>query len=252
MRLSKLLFLGLLFSTLTSCSNYSQVTSGKAYLEHHQIKTDKARDGSISKDFNKRLVDAANVEPTISFPARIGLARIENGRVTSIPTDEMEVWSKLSEKLGSKFGEFVPLSVLVSKMISDNSDSAMEQIRLGSARQHFDAVLVYEVSDKVSRESNLLSLGDLTIIGGFIFPSKELKSDVIVAAMLVDVMSGYPYGQASNSASKEDLSSSFGANANREKLSAQTKVLGVEKLADDVNDMMQSLRAELGQKKSKK
>ena len=66
---------------LSACSTTSQVTSGNEYLMRHDtVGTASIEEG---KDFEETLRKVAAVEPTLKFPARIGLARIDNYNLIS-------------------------------------------------------------------------------------------------------------------------------------------------------------------------
>jgi len=127
---------------------------------------------------NADIRSIAAVEPNLQFPARIGLARIERGRLISVPTDEAEDWQILIERLGPSFGEFVPVSPLIAAMVDTSrksdthSRAVVDNIRRGSARQHLDYVLIYEVTDVADQNSNVLRIADLSILGLFVLPLK--------------------------------------------------------------------------------
>lgn len=248
MRFAKLLLLSIVTVSLSACDTI-QNTSGKEYLDRH------ANDSSLknaqngdTKSFQKKLHDAANIEPTLKFPARIGIARIDNQYLSSIPAEEMTYWEKLGESLGKNFGEFIPVSSLVMETIqeakgnSSKTETVVQQIRLASARQHLDAVLIYEVSGNDTKNSNILKVADLTVLGMFIFPSQELKSDALAGAALIDVMNGYPYAQVSASFTQEELSTSWGRYDNQEKLKVSSKVGAVGNLTKKIEPLFQELR----------
>ncbi len=257
MSFSKLLLLGLLVVSISACESSVQNTSGKEYLANHA-----SISGSQTKDaqsFQQKLHDAANIEPTLKFPARIGIARVDTkygrGNFSAIPPEEMEHWTKLSEALGKEVGQFIPVSGLVLATLKEAEDrdtkteNTVQQIRLASARQHLDAVLIYEVSGKETRDSNILKVADLTVLGMFIFPSQELKSDALAGAALIDVMNGYPYAQTSASFSQEEFSTSWGRESSIEKLQVSSKAAAVEKLTKNIEKLFQELRTARSEKK---
>ena len=257
---SKKLFLCLLsFVVLTACENNIQTSSGKEYLARHENTSVPASE--MEAKFQARLRDAANIEPTLKFPARIGVARIEKGELSDIPVSEMKSWGKASEKIGSIYGEFVPLSVILTRMTEvKNSyynseqqyDNTIQSIRLAAARQHIDVVFIYEVKSKGSKEGNFLSLGNLTLVGAFILPSEEVKAEAISAGMLVDVMNGYPYGQVKAVATKSALTTWHNDDVAANSVSEKARLLAVENLASEVDKMLFSLKARLEKKSSNK
>ncbi len=91
-------------------------------------------------------------------------------------------------RLGPGFGQFVPISPMIASMVEENIPAnqmldqmaaarhLIETIRLAAARQHLDAVLVYEVDATADARSNPLSIGEWTLIGSFILPSQDVKA----------------------------------------------------------------------------
>ena len=50
----------------------------------------------------------------------------------------------------------------------------MRRIRLGAARQHVDAVLIYEVFANSERSSNPLAVTKIALVGFFLAPSENI------------------------------------------------------------------------------
>ena len=231
--------------TLAACSHTTQYTSGKDYLKRYDksAATLTTHTGSIDADIR----NIAAIEPDLQFPARIGLARIERGRLISVPQDESESWTKLYNRLGPSFGEFVPVSPLIASMVSaprkaHERAQIVNDIRRGSARQHLDYVLIYEVSDTSDQSRNALQLADLSILGLFVLPSRNMKVDSTATAMLIDVRNGYPYGTATAFAERKAITTVIGSNGRKGKLKDKARVIAVEELSDEVEEFMFELR----------
>ena len=96
------------------CQSHSvQTTSGRQYLNQYEeldLPTRKA--GSIDEEVR----EIANVEPTLRFPARIGIAKLYNGRISNLTVEEVEGWEKAKEEMGSGFGEFIPVSSMIAEL----------------------------------------------------------------------------------------------------------------------------------------
>src|SRR5687768_9363564 len=144
------------------CSTTVQDSSGRDYLNRGaELSADAIRgraearrrdgrggdDAGGEADFRAKLRAAAAVEPQLRFPARIGIARIENGRLSAIPAEESEAWLKTTQKLGPRFGEFVPVSPLIAELVASEQTAraanyesrlaeTVKKLRLGAARQH--------------------------------------------------------------------------------------------------------------------
>lgn len=133
---------------LGACSVTTQTTSGRDFLRAIP------QSNSTSKDvFEQRIHEAANVEPILRFPARIGLARIGMDfgvlALKQTPAEDGKAWLELVDELGPEYGEFVPISPLIAAMMTperpahqrrDLVRDTLETVRLAAARQHLDAV----------------------------------------------------------------------------------------------------------------
>lgn len=225
----------LLTAVLSGCSvHQEQLTSGARYLSDFQPRT-----SSIDFDNSMQglLRRAAAVEATLTLPARIGLARISGNSLRLISAEELDLWRAPTDNTIHQV-DIVPIAPLIAEAVTrelsstvtkngrDALSSAMTQIRLASARQHVDAVLIYTTDTTSQRRRNLLSVADLALVGGAFIPSRSIKTEVTAQALLMDVRSGYPYGNASATTDLSKLSPWWGARG-REKLMRQAAVKDV-------------------------
>ena len=207
---------------LTACGTTTQMTSGADYLARYKPTATAATSSGI----DSQVRSIAAIEPDLRFPARIGLARIQNGQLTTAPADEMQAWGDLADNLGAPYGEFVPVSPFIAAMVrpeptkldkryypNPQTNRVVADIRRASARQHLDYVLVYEVSQNSTKESNALSLADLTVLGLYVLPSRSVKIDSTASALLIDVRNGYPYGTATAFATDKQVRTVLGSGA---------------------------------------
>ena len=241
---------------LTACETTSQYTSGADYLARypaqspveaalHQSSYASASASAVTVT-DASIRDIAAVEPDLRFPARIGLARIERHNLVGVPHDEAESWRAAGETLGPGFGEFIPVSPLVADMVApqDNSKriTVVEHIRRGAARQHLDYVIAYEVTDTSDSGGNALRLADLTVLGLFVLPSRDLKAEASASAILLDVRNGYPYLTGSTFADKKSISTVIGSWDREEKLKDKARVVAVSQIAEEFADGLQDLK----------
>lgn len=235
---------------LAGCGNAVQTTSGADYLSGY------SESGLIEETgIDSRVREVADVEPTLRFPARIGLARIDNGDLSGIPSAEAEAWVAAAERLGPTFGIFVPVNRLVAEMVAppvryrDASihrlHHLVEKIRLGAARQHLDAVLIYQTHYTADATDNVLSIADWTIIGAFMLPGQSIDATAFASALLVDVRNGYPYGTADTVVDRETIASTWGSNSVSAELGDEARSAAALLLVDDVEQMMFDLKQEL-------
>lgn len=245
---------------LSACHSTVQTTSGSNYLSRYQADADAIGGGRMDSDIRR----AANVEPVLTFPARIGVARIDIGGLSPIPEVEAEAWFELAEKLGPSWGEFVPVSPLVVALATSDVTSGsglgrcdisragcavdvVKAIRLGAARQHLDVVLIYEVRSRGEISNNPLAFANYTIIGLYVFPTRNVEAEGTAQALLVDVRNGYTYGSAS--AVTEDPAFTLSTWANDREAQAdvenEAKTAAVLELIPEVETMAVELRQDL-------
>ncbi|MEO1776350.1 MAG: hypothetical protein AAFS07_15495 [Pseudomonadota bacterium] len=195
------------------------------------------------------IVMAAAVEPRLQFPARLGLARVLNGRLTVVPGEEAGAWRTMADRYGH-LGTFVPVEPLIVETTVQSirtrcaqahafcAQGLIEQIRLGAARQHLDAVLIYEVGARTDIDATPLAIADLTLIGGAILPTRSIEAEGKAAAILIDVRNGYPYGTATATADLSTLATSWGNDARRQRLQEEAVAKVVTALIPEVEAMM--------------
>lgn len=216
---------------LAACAPRIQDTSGAAYLARYDAQAAAARtiraDDSLTgkageKGLDPAIIAAAGVEPILQFPARIGLARIEGGKLSPISAREAKLWQGLADRYRA-LGDFVPVDPLVAYAAAESVagltldrwrpeiGTTINVIRLGSARQHLDAVLIYEVGATSTEDTTFASIAELTIIGGGILPTRVIESKGAARALLIDVRNGYPYGTAQSETEASELSTAWGS-----------------------------------------
>jgi len=248
-------------ATLAACGSDIQTTSGRAYLDAYETPTGADATSGESETIDAKVRRVAAVEPTLRFPARIGLARIENGELSGMSSAEAAAWMAGAERLGPAFGEFVPLSRLVAEMVTNPTNEAagqslvpasrlhrtMEKIRLGAARQHLDVVLVYEVYGRSNQSGNPLSVLNLTIIGAFLLPGETIDAVGFASALLLDVRNGYPYGTARHVVDHGAITPSVGSRNERQQLMRSAMTEAAVGLVPEVETMFRRLHVALSQ-----
>ena len=246
---------GLLLA-LAACTTV-QTSSGGDYVAAHPQWAAAAQGASAKPvaggGIERAVFEAANAEPLLRFPARIGLARLHQGRLTTVPPAEADAWLELVRTRGAGYGEFVPVSPLVAQLTAasvgrDTVRSAVDTIRIGAARQHLDAVLVYEVSGGRRDSATPLSVLDLTVIGNFLIPSRALQGRAAAAAMLIDVRNGYPYLSTSAQAEEDGVWTNSGSTDRSMELMRRAEVEAVRRLTAEVGNALERLRADLGRR----
>ncbi len=255
-------YLVLIVLLISACAHTVQTTSGSEYLKNYNSSFEHPNYSSNDddrKDFKKQLIETASIEPILRFPARIGLARIDQGQISVLSEEEVGAWKITKENLGNSFGEFIPISPLIAAMASSEHvkndgtkqiNQLMNKLRLAAAKQHLDALLVYELFSSSSTQSNILSIMNISIIGGYIFPSNEINAKGIANAMLIDVIQGYPYGTAQTKVDESEYSTLWGEWENSNQLNNKVKIAAAVKLTKEVEEMFKKLRWELAERRT--
>jgi hypothetical protein len=228
-----------------ACSNAVQYTSGEAFVE--------ARDASGLRPIDADIAKVASVEPNLSLPARIGVARIVNGALTLPSPAEGELLADLGTRHAA-LGEFVQVSPLVAAMVtgSDSTplprphstrkpENVIHDIRLAAARQHLDYVLVYELGAKSRERDTIFALADVTLIGGAFLPTRSYKVAGVAQAIFLDVRTGYPYGTAQAATDLSALGRSFGSHRREDKLQEKATDKVFTELVPEVEAMFRKL-----------
>jgi hypothetical protein len=243
-RITLLLGLALAFA---GCNSTTQTTSGRDYVSKYESAP--MGDG---KNIDQQIREIASVEPILRFPARIGLAKIHNGQISNLSEEEAAAWNETSTTLGTTFGEFIPISPLIAEMVytptgegNSRASEVVRKIRLGAARQHIDAVLIYEVFSETEEKTLPTAVAVWTIIGAYFVPSEESNTIAYANALLVDVRNGYPYGTATATAEERDLSTFAGHRDNMARQKNEAHIAAALNLAPETVEMFRTLQAEL-------
>jgi hypothetical protein len=220
---------------LAGCSNPIQYTSGAAFVA--------PSNGPIDKD----IAAIAAIEPNLHFPARIGVARIVNGALSLPGADETAVLADMAETL-APMGTFVQVSPLISAMVNGDAsgpttDRAIQDIRRTAARQHLDYVLIYEIGVRSSERDTAFALADVTLIGGALLPTRNIKVAGLGNALFLDVRTGYPYGTAQVAEDLSGLARSFGTDRRRAALQDRATLKVFKALVPEVQAMLVALQA---------
>lgn len=236
-------------AVLSACSHTTQISSGRDYLmAQPEWSAATQASATAGQGIAQAVYDAANAEPLLRFPAKIGLARIERQRISPIPSAEAEAWVALVKESGPVYGSFEPISPLLAGFSAGDDDavqSVIDQIRIGAARQHVDAVLIYEVGSSREDAGSILSVLDLTIVGAWVVPSRSIGGKAMASALLIDVRNGYPYGTASASAEESGISTNVGSTDRSVRLAQQAQLGAVRNLATETEAMLAKLKGGL-------
>ncbi|MEM7190849.1 MAG: hypothetical protein AAF439_14665 [Pseudomonadota bacterium] len=256
---------------LTACSQHAvQVSSGEEYLAGYspvkgtpqptaQRTVRRTSDGeeivedridTVSTD--DLIRHAAQIEPLLRLPARIGIARIDGGQLSTIPNGEAEMWQQLGRR-HSALGTFAAIDPFLAdytlrtvqpqdaRALRRDAHDVITQIRLGAARQHMDAVLIYEIGTRRHYGDAFPGLGPSRILGAAPLPAKAIAKEGTARAFLMDVRNGYPYGVASASADLKALETSFWDDQPKDRQSIAAKSMITKALLPQVEQVIGQL-----------
>lgn len=227
----------------SACGHTTQLSSGAEYLA--------ATGPSGVIDVDADIARIAGVEPNLRFPARIGVARIVNGDLSTPGADEGDLLADLVAR-HPEMGQFVPISPLIAEMVGGQScsgcsdrTSTITDIRRAAARQHLDHVLIYEIGARGAERDTPFALADVTLIGGAMLPTRKIKVEGIGQAILVDVRNGYPYGTATATEDLSGLARSFGTDRRSDALRNKATAKVSKALMPEMEAMLVELYAAL-------
>ncbi|MEM8826249.1 MAG: hypothetical protein AAGD40_04920 [Pseudomonadota bacterium] len=238
---------------LVACQS-ATTTSGSAYLQRWAA-AEAAAPAAADPRFQDDLRAAAAVEPLLRFPARLGVARLLNGQLSPIPPGEGAHWLALLQA-EVDYGEFVEISPLAATfaatdigLVEPGRMDPIQRIRLGAARQHVDAVFVYEVFTKSERKGTplLSNILDATIIGGLLVPNRQVGIEAFAQTALIDVRNGYIYGQARGSADAAFITTSAGGFDRTRRRAEDAGELAVAEMSTEIETMLATLARDLPQ-----
>lgn len=201
---------------------------------------------ALLRELDDRAAAAGSAAPRLTWPARIGLARLENGAISPIPAAEWTLWRDTRARINPQFGALEPVSALAAQSItrdalSGSAHDAITNLRLGAARQHLDALLIYEVAVDASVENTELTVLDATIVGAWWFPTHRAHATAHATATLIDVRTGLSYGSALGSAQDVRNTTMLGSQERVYQQREDTTRRAVAALAVDAENVIASL-----------
>ncbi|MEM9011597.1 MAG: hypothetical protein AAGE18_10250 [Pseudomonadota bacterium] len=240
---------------LTACGPTVQTTSGAAYLDQRT-----ATGAPVTVD--PEIAEIAAIEPNLTFPARIGVARVVGRQLTVVPPEEAALFADFAEK-NQAYGVFVPVSPLVAALIEPRRErtadgrivtearNVLHHVRQAAARQHLDAVLIYELTTRGDVRTRAYSASSGFISGAFLAPGNpSTEAEALVGAILLDVRNGYPYGTATKRRDLSDLTGPYSSRSRQVALEEAEILAMLTDLLADVDTMLDLLATSQGRRAS--
>lgn len=160
---------------------------------------DARRDGLVATQV---AAGPAAVARGLTLPARIGLVRVRNGRITPVPGPERARWAGMVFQVNQRLLyplRLVPLPPPQPATAAAVADApapggGIESLLDGAARSGLDAVLFYELSVRVEGDRLAAALADLPVFGGVIPQTASTEGHGTALAVLVDSADGAVMG----------------------------------------------------------
>ena len=133
--------------------------------------------------------------PVFNTNAKIGIARLDKGRLIAAPFNELRDWSFLDKRAAANFGIISPAAVLKNipnvPMDGRDSDNKLDEIRLTASDLGMDYIVIYGMGKDAEWGS---FAGKAMANTGFIIEGKNISPRGDAKAILVDTYTGKIYG----------------------------------------------------------
>lgn len=196
---------------------------------------------------NAEVAALYDTVPEVILPARIALARAGSREMQVTSEAELAIWRETAAELGEGFGEFLTLSPVSADMAGELTETQVRgvvaDVRRAAALQKADYVLLYSVATGAGTNSNVLDVADLTIIGLWVAPSRNVNATATAEAILLDVRTGYVFGAATAQGEDTTLTTAMRSDQAERGARKAAQLDAVEKLANNVKTMALQLAA---------
>ncbi len=139
--------------------------------------------------------EKSDPQPTIQMSSKIGIARIENGRLISAPMAELRNWAALDKLSDTTFAPISPVALFknvpMGPKIERESENKLDEIRITASDLNMDYVLIYGMGGDAqwgSFAGQAMAETGFTVDKHTISPRGEIK------ALLVNTYTGKVYG----------------------------------------------------------
>ena len=198
------------------------------------------------------------VEPRARFPARIAIARVQapdyyakgttcqgSGKYCVVITREAET-EKEMERI-ARFPEVAGLAPIV-RLSTPASFQSHRDLRSMAANLKADILLLYSIDTAFRVDTK--SFGPLDVISLGMLPKKNTYVRATASALLLDVQTGFVYGEAEATASEENNASGWSTVEKIEAARLRTESAGFQRLVSEVEKLWADVVKEHGGKQN--
>jgi hypothetical protein len=182
------------------------------------------------------IAEAASRRPTVTFPARVGVVRIQaneyrsysnegygRGQFTAVTTQEL-----LTDEQMEAVSKWPSLSAVIpiTRLTIPSRLDSIDDLRVAGAKIQADILLVYTIDTSFRIQGK--GYGPLSAISLGIIPDRDAYITATASAILVDVRSGFVYGGAEATAKKSGLTNVWESSGtvDRKRVQAEEEAFG--------------------------
>lgn len=182
------------------------------------------------------IAEAASRRPTVTFPARVGIVRIQandyksysgdgygRGQFTAVTTQELLTDEQMEAV--SKWPSVAAVAPITRLTIPSRLES-IDDLRVAGAKIQADILLVYTIDTSFRIQGK--GYGPLSAISLGIVPDRDAYITSTASAILVDVRSGFVYGVAEATAKTSGLTNVWESSStvDRKRVQAEEEAFG--------------------------
>jgi hypothetical protein len=188
------------------------------------------------------IAEAASRRPTVQFPARLAVIRIQardyksystegygTGQFSAVTTQELLTDERMQDVLN---WPSVAAVVPVTRLTIPSRLNSVDDLRVAGAQVQADILVVYTIDTSFRVQGK--GYGPLTAISLGIIPDRDAHVTATASAVMVDVRSGFIYGVAEATASKSGLTNAWESSTTVDRKRIQAEEESFEKLMDQM------------------
>ena len=216
------------------------------------VRTDELEQKLVPLFTDAEVAELEALRPQLPNPFRLGIAPpLEVTGVRDLPWATWQQWNDGGARFGTwseadearlrawsercrDLGWIDDVVFLPNALVAGadgTPDDILLRVRTAAARSHVDAVLVTQTIGAQTGSSNLLALLDLSIVGAFLFPGHDLRSQMVVEGLLVDTRNEYLYASARGTHASEGSSQASLIGERADALLAEARAAAIEEMA---------------------
>lgn len=170
---------------------FAALSVGCANGFHRDALQERLHDGSLQIT-DKAIAEARSLRPQLKFPCRVAcyLNPESKGGTWHWTQEDRAALETVGAALKQK--GIASETLLLPEMLSENG--SLEKLRLAAAKCGADVLFVVNGAAECDKYKNPAAVFDLTVVGGYLVPSRHVDALFLMEGCLFDVDNGYVYG----------------------------------------------------------